>query len=608
VSEPTLGGLLVRAAKSEKGVRFLDRREQASFHSYSDLLAGARRAAIELAARGVGRADRVAIVLPTGPEFYHAFFGAVLRGAVPVPLYPPVRLGRLREYHQRTAGMIGGCRSRIVLADRRVARVIGTTVAAARPPLGLVTMNELGSGSGAAGELPDEADPHAVALVQHSSGTTGRPRPVRLTHHAVLQNIGAIRRRLLAAYPDAEEGEHGAVSWLPLYHDMGLIGCVITALAHPADLTLIPPELFVSRPGSWLRTISRYRGTVSGAPDFAYSYCADRVTEEEMEGVDLSSWLVALNGAEPVTVDAMERFARRFERYGFRRSALTPVYGLAEATLAVTFSDPARPFRSVAVERDPLVRDGLVRPSKSGTVDLVSVGRPLDGVRVRIAPADGGWGEGRPDTVGRVLVSGPSLSDGYDDEASAVDPNATSGRDPEASEPRWIDTGDTGFMLDGALFVYSRAKDVIVLRGRKYAPQDIERALHGLDGVRPGCTAALGVPPEPGLAEQLAVLVERVRSRSDDLDDELAREVSSRVASRTELTCDAVTILDPGTLPRTSSGKIRRAEARRLYLAGELRPPGRADVVSLLGETVRSRIALARLRRDGPDRPGTSRP
>ncbi|MDX1394935.1 MAG: AMP-binding protein [Gemmatimonadota bacterium] len=599
MSDATLPGLFERAAGSAKGVRFLGADDDAPLRGYAELLERARRTGAALAALGVVPGDRVAIVLPTGIGFYDAFFGASSIGAVPAPLYPPVRLGRLREYLDRTAGMLRGCRARIVVTDRRIARVIGRAVAAAGPPLGLVTLERLvadggepsGSGRPAVPERSAEPHPDDVALIQHSSGTTGRPRPVRLSHRAVLANVDAIRARLREAHPEPRD-EHAAVSWLPLYHDMGLIGCVITAMAHPVDLTLIPPERFIARPAAWLRAVSRYRATVSGAPDFAYSYAAERVTDAELEGVDLSSWLVALNGAEPVTAGAMERFASRFAPFGFRRSALTPVYGLAEATLAVSFSDPSAPYRTIRLDREALVRDGVARPLATGpdptASTLVSVGTPLPGVTVRVVGPDGAdTAEG---VVGRVLVGGDSLHEGYDDELDCTGPIL-----------EWLDTGDTGFVLDGELFLYGRARDVIVLRGSKYAPQDIEHAVSRLDGVRAGCVAAIGAADAPGHEEQLVLLAERARGRASTGDDALADSLRRAVVSTTGLECGRVVILEPGTLPRTSSGKIRRGETHRRYLAERLDGPGSAGPVTLLGEAVRSTLALARLRRGGTD-------
>jgi acyl-CoA synthetase (AMP-forming)/AMP-acid ligase II len=578
----TLGALLERAAGSLAGVRFLDRDERPDFQRYADLLAGARAVARGLAARGLAGGDRVALVLPTGADFYHAFFGALLAGLVPVPLYPPVRLGRLAEYHERTAAMLRACGAALVVSDARVGRLLGVALAAARPRAGQVTAQALrAAGEGAAGaESGPPADPDAPAFLQFSSGTTGAPRPVTLTHRQVLANVDAIVAAILAAHPEGPGCRHAGVSWLPLYHDMGLVGCVLTALAHPADLTLLPPELFVARPAAWLRAISRWRATVSPAPNFAYALCADRVPDEERAGLDLSSWRVALNGAEPVTPEVLQRFVARFVPVGFRPEALTPVYGLSEATLAVTFAPLDQPFRAARFDVRALAA-GRARPSAGDGRALVALGRPLPGLALRIAGEDGApLSEGR---VGRVLVRGPSVMAGYWDEA------AETARVLDADG--WLDTGDLGFLHDGELFLHGRRKDLIVLRGRNHAPQEVEQALDGLPGVRPGCAAALGVVPPGGDGEVLMLLVERARTATPRDDEALAGAIRDAVSERTGLVPAQVVLLPPGTLPRTSSGKLRRAAARQAWEAGTLRPPGRVTPLRMLAALVRSRLA-----------------
>ncbi|MFQ5890451.1 MAG: fatty acyl-AMP ligase [Gemmatimonadota bacterium] len=578
----TLGQVLERAAGCGRGIRFVDRSERASFHSYEELYEGARRIAGGLHALGLRRGDRVALVLPTSPAFCESFFGAVLAGMVPVPLYPPVRLGRLAEYHADTASMLVRCGARLVVTDRRLRRLLGRTIARARPDFGCLTVEDMPRRRA----RPDECSAGEPAFIQFSSGTTAVPKPIRLTHRNVLTNAGAVQSAIISAYPEGPGLTHAGVGWVPLYHDMGLVGCVITAIMHPADLTLIPPEVFVSRPAIWLRTISRYRGTVSPAPNFAYALCADRIRDEELDGVDLSCWRVALNGAEPVTPSVLQRFIRRFAPFGLRASALTPVYGLAEATLAVTFGDLRAPFAWESFDRQALEAEGTARPAAGG-VPLVSVGRPLPGLAIRIVDDRGE--EVAAERVGRVLVRGEAVMQGYHEmpeETAAV------------LRAGWLDTGDLGFMHDGRLFLHGRRKDMIVVRGRKYPPQLIEQCLDPLDGVRKGCVAALGVVPENSDGEQLVVLIERARSAAPD-DESLADAATRRIALHTGLVPAQVVVLEPGTLPRTSSGKIRRAEARRRHLAGTLRPPRRAGRFTLLREMAVSTLREAIARRGG---------
>jgi acyl-CoA synthetase (AMP-forming)/AMP-acid ligase II len=573
----TLADLLAHAAGFERGVRFLSAAEDDGLRlGYRAVHERARAVAGALQERGLAPGQRVAIVLPTGPEFYDAFFGAILAGLVPVPLYPPVRLGRLEEYHERTAAMLRACGARLVLTDRRVRRLLGEATARA----GGVAC-ELVAALEARRPRPVPLAPDDVAFVQFSSGTTVAPKPVQLTHRQVLANVAAIRGAILEAWPEGPELTHVGVSWLPLYHDMGLVGAVLVALSRPGELVLIPPELFVARPAVWLRAISRWGGTTSPAPNFAYALCAERIRDEELVGVDLSSWRIALNGAEPVTPAVLERFIERFAPYGLRPEALTPVYGLAEATLAVTFSPLRERFRHRCFARDALVREGEARPAASGQ-PLASLGRPLPGFDVRIA-ADCGepLAEGR---LGRVLVRGPSVMQGYQGL-----PEATAA----ALRGGWLDTGDTGFLHGGELYLYGRTKDLLVLRGRNHAPQDVEQALDDVPGVRAGCSAAVGLLAADGAGEELVLFVERVRDAQVP-DAVLSERVRRRVLERTALAPAAVHVLEPGTLPRTSSGKIRRAETARLFQAGELQPPQRVRAAALLREMLRSRRAFSR--------------
>ena len=586
-SAATLGEALARAAESEFGLRFVDRQEEAVFTPWSELHASALRVGGALAALGVAPGERVPLVYPTGRGFFDALFGILAAGAVPAPLYPPVRLGRLGEYHRRTARMIELVGARLVLADRRVKRILGETVERARPQLGCRTLGELPAAAPLAAAVA--VDPGALALVQFSSGTTVEPKPVALSHRAVAAQVAILND----CWPALGAGRPTGVSWLPLYHDMGLIGCVFAALGLPSTLTLIPPEVFVARPAVWLRTISRYRATVSPAPNFAYSLCVTKVRDEELEGVDLSSWRVALNGAEAVAPSVLRAFRDRFARWGFPAESLTPVYGLSEAALAVTFSDLGRPFVTGRFDREALAVKRLARRDPCG-LEIASVGRPLPGFELKVVaeeegdelgpgPAAPALGEGR---VGRLWVRGPSLMDGY-----LGQPQATA----RALRHGWLDTGDLGFRLDGELYLTGRAKDVVILRGRNYAPEVIEHAVHDVAGARPGCAVASSWLPEGADAEMLMLFVERSREACADAAAALEAACTEAVVAETGLVPDRVVTLGPGTLPRTSSGKLRRQETLRRYLDGELAPPAPVTPLRLAGALARSGMAYARV-------------
>jgi acyl-CoA synthetase (AMP-forming)/AMP-acid ligase II len=576
----TLASGLAAAARGRGAITFVDAREGEAKLSHAELFERARRAASGLCARGIVPGERVAVVAGTSPEFFDGFFGACLAGAVPVPLYPPVRLGRLGEYHARTAAMLRAARVRLVLTDARTRRVLGRTIEAARPELGCAALAELPA-------LPRQLpalDPDALGFIQFSSGTTQAPKPVALSHRQILANVRAIGAEILGAYPETDGLEHTAVSWLPLYHDMGLVGAVLTSLWHGRDLVLIPPELFIARPALWLRAISRHRATISPAPNFAYALCAERVRDEELDGVDLSSWRVAMNGAEPVTPSVLARFVERFAAYGLREEALTPVYGLAEATLAVTFSALRARFALERFETRALLEAGRAVPSRGGTPS-VSLGPPLPGFAIEIRDDEGRpLGEGR---LGRVNVRGPSLMTGYDGM-----PEETA----RVLRAGWLDTGDVGFLWRGELHLHGRAKDLIVVRGRNHAPQDVEHALGDVPGVRAGCSAAVGALGAGDAGEELWVFVERAHGARES-DAAIERAVRRRTLEHSGLHAARVVVLAPGTLPRTSSGKIRRGEALRLYRAGMLTPPARVSLPRLALEMARSLRAFARARR-----------
>jgi acyl-CoA synthetase (AMP-forming)/AMP-acid ligase II len=573
--EPSLPELVVHAKTENLGVRFIDRSERATYYSYEDIFDRAVSIAGGLEQSGIRRGDRIAVILPTSIGFFDAFFGATLAGAVPVPLYPPVRLGRLEEYHIRTANMLKQSGAVLLLTDRRVRRLLGRTLKNTSLELGASTLEDLPRGSW----NKFVAAPDDLAVIQFSSGTHESPKPVRLTHRQIIANIDAIRGAILEAYPESDALTHVAASWLPLYHDMGLVGSVLTAMAHPSDLVLMPPEVFVSRPSIWLRTISRFKATVTVAPNFAYSLCVEKIKDEELNGVDLSSLRVAFNGAEPVTPSSLVRFVDRFRSYGLREEVLTPVYGLAEATLAVTFSDLSKPFRIGRFERNRLAKDHLAVSATEG-VQLASVGKPLPGYGIRIVDANG-----HPlphGSVGNVWIRGPSVMESYHEQTE---------RTTAVLDGPWLDTGDTGFIHEGELYLYGRRKDLIVIRGRNYAPDDIEQSLEGISGIRRGCWAAAGAVPDDGYGEALFVFVERDRARSPTGDPELARAVSRRILESSGLKPNEVFITEPGTLPRTSSGKIRRGETMKRFLTGSLEPPKSVNLFLLTKEMVRSKLA-----------------
>ncbi|MEO8275165.1 MAG: AMP-binding protein [Thermoanaerobaculia bacterium] len=606
----TLQGLLERARGfPHSGLRLIDRAERETFLSWAAIAERSSRVAGGLAAVGVRPGERVALIYPTSADFFFAFFGTLLARAVPVPLYPPVRLGRLAEYHGRTAAMLRAAGARLLLSEKRIGALLGETLAAADLALGGRTLDELPDAT----PMASNGDPEDLALVQFSSGTTVEPKPVALTQRAVLAQVAALN----ALWPEKREESPppggvtdstplsgvidstplsgvidstplSGVCWLPLYHDMGLIGCVFPALERPAVLTLLPPEAFVARPALWLRALARHRATISPAPNFAYALATERIRDEELEGLDLSSWRLALCGAETVVPAVLRAFAERFARWGFRAEALKPVYGLSEAALAVTFSDLERPFTALSFDRSALIERGEARREEdpAAALEIASVGKPLAGFRIELRDRHGR--ALAPDRVGRLFVSGPSLMRGYLDQPEATARSLVAG---------WLDTGDLGFLHDGELFLTGRAKEILLVRGRNYAPADLELAVSELPDVRHGCVAAASHLPPGGDTEAVVLFVEHAKDVPAERFELLRTRAREAVLTRVGLAVQQVEILAPGTLPRTSSGKIRRGEAMQRYLSGTLAPPEPTGALRLAAALVRSRLAMWRKRR-----------
>ena len=605
MSLDTLQHLLQRARDfPQAGLRLVDRAERETFHTWAAIQERSAFVAGGLAEIGIRPGERVGLIFPTTAEFFDAFFGTLLAGAVPVPLYPPVRLGRLAEYHQRTAAMLTAAGARLLLAEGRVLALLGETLAAAKLSLGGRTLADLPRDA----ELASDGDPSDLAMVQFSSGTTVEPKPVALSQAAVLAQVRALNALWPTNEANPDPGAVTGVSWLPLYHDMGLIGCVFPALERPSVLTLVPPEAFVARPALWLRALGRHRGTISPAPNFAYALATERIRDEEMAGIDLSAWRFALCGAETVVPEVLRAFAARFAPWGFRAEALKPVYGLSEAALAVTFAALDRPYTSRVFDREALGERGeaVTVPMQPGAartasdkgemgavtalrpqLEIVSVGRPLAGFRLELRDEQGFVvGENQ---VGRLFVAGPSLMRGYLDQPAAT---------AAALRDGWLDTGDLGFLHQGELYLTGRAKEILLVRGRNYAPADLELAVSELPDVRRGCVAAASHLPPGRETEAVILFVEHRKGVPAERLEQLRARAREAVLARVGLAVDRVELLAPGTLPRTSSGKIRRGEAMKRYLAGRLTPPAAAGPLQLLGALARSRLARFKMVRN----------
>jgi len=535
--------------------------------TYGRLLGDSAAVAGGLKERGVRKGDAVALMLPTGTDFLRSFQGILIAGAVPVPIYPPVRLDRLEEYATRQSAILADAGVRVLVTVARAAAV-ARVLQAAVPSLRAVTTAADLMALGASWPAPEGAGPDP-AFIQYTSGSTGHPKGVLLTHDNLLANIRAITAAL-----EARPDDVGA-SWLPLYHDMGLIGSWLFCLHAGIPIAIQSPLAFLSRPERWLWAIHARRATLSGAPNFAYELCVRKIPESALLGLDLSSWRCALNGAEPVSPDTLERFARRFAPYGFRREALMPVYGLAENSVALCFPPVGRGPVVRRLEREPFEREGRAEPAAAddpGALRFVSVGVPVAGHEVRIVDDAGA---DLPDgAVGRLVFRGPSMTSGYFRQPEATDAVMLPGG--------WMDSGDLAFRASGEIHITGRRKDLIIKAGRNLAPQEIEEVAACVEGVRKGCVAAFGID-RPELGTESLVVVAETRAADAAERERIEAAILEGVATAVGIPPDVVCLVAPGAVPKTSSGKIRRAAARELYATGALGRPPRTPALRRLG-------------------------
>ena len=557
--------------------------------TFGELYAAAARLAEELARRGVPAGGRVALMLPTSTAFFISFAGILLAGAVPVPIYPPFRADRVEEYAARQSAILNNAEVCMLLTFRR-----GEAVAKLLRPR-VKSLQEVADAEKVI-EAADKAPPPApgalspqligkrvrkssdLAMLQYTSGSTGDPKGVMLTHANLLANIRAVGRAVNVGPRDV------AVSWLPLYHDMGLIGAWLTPLHFALPVAVMSPLAFLTRPEKWLHAFHNHRGTIAAAPNFAYELCVRKIADRDIRGLDLSSWRAALNGAEPVNPETLDRFGERFAKYGFRREAQLPVYGLAEATLAVTVPPLGRRPRIDRVNRETFTRKGqavLAAAEEVTAISFVSSGKPVPGHEVQIVD---GAGHPVPErTEGFLWFRGPSATSGY-----YRNPKATQALLPEGATASdggfpWVNSGDRAYRADEEIYVTGRVKDIIIKGGRNLYPHEVEELATRAAGVRKGCVVAFGLSDEGSGTEKLVVAAE-TRERDAARRAAIAANVTQLVSQGLGLPPDRVELIPPGSIPKTSSGKLRREETKQLYLAGTLsagRAPAWVQIVRL---------------------------
>ncbi len=500
--------------------------------------------------------NRALLIFPQGLDFIAAWFGCLYAGIIPVPVVSPKR-NRLRH---STRAIVEDCRPALALtATALLDEVRGEFAGSpAWDAMGWIAADRCGL---PAATPPHDARPEDVAFLQYTSGSTSLPKGVMVGHGNLIANLEMIRRTL------GNSRNSTYVSWVPLYHDMGLILNVLQTLYVGSLCVLMAPNGFMQRPLGWLRTISNYRAEVAGAPNFAFDLCTARHRADAMEGVDLSCWKLAFNGAEPVRADTIRTFAETFAPYGLDAGALYPCYGMAEGTLLLSGGRRAASPAVRAVSRAAL-QAGQAVPAIAATQDVVGCGGELPGERLIIADPQSGV-ECSPGEVGEIWAAGPHIAQGYWNNPAAT-AETFHARLAGSGEGPFLRTGDLGFLLDGELFIAGRLKDVIIVRGQNHYPQDIEATAAACHpALRPNHTAAFTVGEAD--AEKLVIVqeVERVwRNRADY--GELEELVRAAVVAEHELMAHRVTFIRTGSLPKTSSGKVQRRRARQLWLDGDL--------------------------------------
>ena len=504
----------------------------------------ARRMAAGLQARGIGPGSHVAILGATTRPLVTAIQATWLCGATVVVLPLPMRLGSIEEFVLQTRVRVTNADIGLVLVDPDFAPFLEP--APGDPPM--VLFDEINGTEAGYERPPDDTD--ALAILQFTSGSTSDPKGVMLPHRTVLANVDAI-----ASAANLDVDADVLVSWLPLYHDMGLIGLLTMPMATGVDLVLAAPQDFLAAPARWMEWIARYGGTATAGPNFSYALAARALRRSSP--LDLSRWRLGLNGAEPVDPDAVEAFVAAGAPHALDPGSVFPAFGMAEATLAVTFPEPGSGLRTDSVDLDVLERERYAAPSDGeGARRLARLGRPVPGLEIRVVDPVGNVLRDRE--VGELQVRGTSITPGY-----YKRPDVTAA----SFDGDWLRTGDLAYGLEGELVVCGRIKDVIIVGGRNVFPEDVERAVANVEGVRPGNVIAFGVDGRNG-RESLVVVAE---SRGEDI-DLTRRTVGERVIDAVGIPAREVVLVEPGTLPKTSSGKLQRSLCRDRYLSSELVP------------------------------------
>jgi len=555
----TLSDALLNTARCvpERGIAIYDRRGQnAERRTYCSLLEMARGSAARLAAAGVGPADRVLIGLPTSWELLEVYFGALWRGALPVLAAPPGALGVAETHARRIEGLLELLGPKRFVCDEATRRELAQFGLRQVSALSLLPA-ELRALSPAPAAGPHRARPQDVAFMQLTSGSTGRQRAVTIRHLSVLHNATAMGRMVGAP---AFSPEERVVCWLPLNHDMGLVGCLFFSLVNGLDLWLLRPDAFLARPRLWMQALSAQRGTRSPAPNFAYQLCVERLEAAELSGLDLSSWRSAITGAEMVHPGTCRAFREKFAAWGFDPASLVPSYGMAEATLVVASDQQRRGVRTAPLPQN--------RAGEEEVKEVVCVGAPVSDTEVRISPPSA-IGQFLPDQqIGEIWVRGPGVFAGYYNDPAATTDTLIPAEGKGRGE-HWLRTGDLGFMKDGELYITGRTKDLLIIHGHNLMPHELEWIAEDASGG--GGTERCGAfSVMKGSAGEQAVLVLEVSGTDGGALAGLGHEIRSRVGKALGLPLADLVFVKRGQIPKTTSGKVQRHELKQRYLEDRL--------------------------------------
>lgn len=539
--------------------------------SFTEISEAIDERARQLLAAGLKKGDRVGLVLPEPKEFLLTFMGALSVGVVPVPMYPPMSFGKLDAYTSTAARILRASGAVALITERRVQSVLWSLLDKVEQLEWLLVVEELKPAPGAAPDLT-HIQPEDVAFLQFTSGSTAEPKGVVVTHGTLLHNLHAIMKHGLQISPTDV-----AVTWLPMYHDMGLIGFMLAPMWYAVPTVFLPTIDFVKHPTKWMETVSKYRGTITFAPNFAFALATRRTSAAKLATLDLSSLKALGCGAEPNHPGTLRAFVEHFKEAGLNPGALLPCYGMAEATLAMTFNPLGEGMRTDRIDADIYHREGRAQPvgaNEEGphVLEYVSCGFPLPAHQVKVMDERGNVLPDR--TVGELVFAGGSVTPGYYQK-----PEETAA----AYRAEGLRTGDLGYMVNGEVFVCGRKKDVIILNGRNYDPQTIEWEVAEVEGIRKGNVVAFSRPS--AVTEELVVVAE---TKAEDL-DALRAVVIKRVRESLQLNAHDVVLLQPGQLPKTSSGKLQRRRTQQQYEDGSLGREG----VRTMGSSAQS-LTLAK--------------